>query len=1387
MADENTKPLQGSDPATRGALPARNSPRICAIGASAGGIKALATWFEAIPTDLGVAYVVILHLAPDHISELAAVLQLHTTMPIVQVRGKLPLEPDHVYVVPPDRRLALTDGIIEAVPFDGLHERRAPIDQFFQCIAALYHDGTGIILSGAGADGAVGIKALKEAGGLVLVQDPADADFASMPRTAIATGVVDVVSPIPDLAERFAKIVRSPSWLAGPAMGQETESGEALQSILSLVRVRTGHDFSQYKRTTLMRRIARRMQLTHCESIQDYHRHLQVNAGEAQNLLADILISVTSFFRDPAAFAALSSQIIPALFDGGDPKVPIRIWVPACATGEEAYSIAILLLEQAARCEFRPIIQIFATDIDASALATAREGRYPTSIEGDVSEERLHRFFGREGASYVVQKELRELIVFASHNVLRDPPFTRLDLISCRNLLIYFERPLQTQVCETFHYALKPSRYLFLGTAESADGGLELFTTVDKDNHIFQSKLRAGVRIPSTSHLTVEPQTAGLPARRRRTSYPSSSSPGELHRMALEESAPPSVVVDQEHRIVHFSETAGRYILPTAGPVSTDLKVIARPELRFEIQKVLTRAFSKNEPSFSLPVAVAFNGTVRRIAVQAVPLRKSDQAPHAIVYFLDAGEAEARPEVKEGEATAGAVATIRQLETELQLNREQLRSTIEDYEATNEELRAANEELQSTNEEYRSTAEELETSKEELQSLNEELQTLNAELKLNLKRVTQAHDDLENIITSSTVATLFLDLSLRIRLFTPAVAELFNVAASDIGRPITDFTHHLDYEGLIKDAKKVLKDLGPIENEVVAQGRSFLLRIQPYRTRDNRIEGVVATFIDVTKDRETQGRLRQQAALIDLSPDAIIMRALDGTIRSWSSGAEALYRYSKAEAMGQLTHQLLRTRFPIQLSEILTQLRQSGKWQGEVTHTTRDGRQVIVMSRWQIERNSDNGEEFVLESNIDITDRKAAEQRLAEVNKDLERRVAERTRELGQQMKQREEAQAALAQSQRMESIGQLAGGIAHDVNNLLMVISGNLESAGRASADDKVHSFVKNAMDAVDMGASLTRRLLSLGRRHKATPERLNLNDRVSSIEPLLQRSLGEQITISVWLAKDLGLTLADPVEIDNALLNLALNARDAMPKGGNLSIETSKAEIDAAAAAREPNAKPGDYVVLTVTDTGHGMPPDVLRRAIEPFFTTKEAGKGTGLGLSTVFAMAQSSGGFMVIDSEVGKGTSVRIFLPEAAPGAPADRSRQAEEEVPMGDGEVILVVEDNDAVRKVTLERLEALGYVVIAASTGREAIEILKAGEAVDLVFSDIVMPGGVSGFDVAEWVLSSRPGLRVVLTTGHGEMPASASEAVRQVRVLAKPHTRSQLAETIRDALNVPSI
>lgn len=974
-----------------------SDPLIVGIGASAGGVQALQTFFSNVPVDTDAAFVVIVHLDPDVRSELASILASRTQMPVTQVEDQAKLEGNHVYVIAPNRRLKIADGTIAAFPFEETRAHRAPIDLFFRSLAEHQGSGFAVVLTGAGADGAMGVKAIKEAGGIVLVQDPSEAEYASMPRNAIATEVADFVLPIRELTDQLTELLASPANLVSPLIRPNDE--DTLGRILTHVRARTGHDFSQYKRATILRRISRRAQVTRKESLPEYYAYLRDNVEEAQALFSDFLICVTTFFRDPAAFKSLADNVIPQLFDGKTAGDSIRVWVPGCdATGEETYTIGILLLEEAARRDLAPEIQVFGSDLDVGALAIAREGRFPATIESDLSEERLRRFFQREGDHYRVRRELRDVVLFASHSLLRDPPFSHLDMISCRNLLIYLDRQLQQQVCNTFHYALNPGGFLFLGSSESADHPAGLFRTVDREARIYRSAAAAGDRRPALPVLLGPHQVAArAPVLARSPSLASSVSDTALHRQMLEKIAPPSMLVDESQRAIHLSENAGRFLRPSGGPVSTDATDLVREEFRFDLRAALHRAFERNEATLSMPILAQLDGMPHRVYLQVRPvLQGVDPTRHALVLFIE-GEAVEKTEDGVSESLDGRPAsnqTILQLQEELQLAQNRLRATREESEAANEELRAANEELQSMNEEYRSTAEELETSKEELQSINEELQTVNNELKLKLESVSRAHSDLQNLMAATDVATLFLNPSLRIKRFTPRLLEIFNVTMNDEGRPITDFTHQLEYEDLAEDARSVLEDLTPIEREVKSRkGRWYLVRMRPYRTIDDKIDGVVVTFVDVTERRhaeeaakESAQRLDQEMRLVELSRSPIFVWDFDDGIKQWNRGSEELYGYSREEVVGKPKEKLLMTTVPGSSFKQLRQtLIETGRWSGELHHTAKSGQVLTVES--QIELMTLDDRRLVLESTRDITDRKRWERRRQLLLNELSHRV----------------------------------------------------------------------------------------------------------------------------------------------------------------------------------------------------------------------------------------------------------------------------------------------------------------------------------------------------------------------------------------------------------------
>ena len=833
---------------------------VAGIGASAGGLQAFETFFKNMPPESGVAFVLVQHLDPNHESEMAELLQNHTQMPVTQLSSDTKVEPNHVYIIPPNKRLSIEQGVLKLAERERKRGSHAVIDLFFRALASdRGSDAVCIVLSGTGTDGTQGLKAIKEAGGITFAQSEDDAEYPGMPRSAAATGLVDFVLDASAIPEKLIEVKKHGAQLELPDGNGEMpkDDSEALQRIFTQLKSRTGHDFSNYKRNTVLRRIGRRMQVHGVANLPEYLQYLRGSAGEANELFKELLISVTNFFRDPEAFKTLETEVIPKLFDGKE----VRVWVSGCATGEEAYSIAILLAEHNATLERPRSLQIFASDIDEGALEFARRGVYPDSIATDVSEERLERFFTRQDNSYTVNKRLREMVLFTSHNLVKDAPFSNLDLITCRNLLIYLDASLQEQVYKVFHYALRPGSYLFLGTSETL-GTEELFNEIDRKAKLFgRNPVQAQVAFP----LTPSAQSGeGEDEDEKETAAPSI---GDLAKRALVQYTPVYAVVNKHYDIVHLSKSSGKFLEQPEGAPTRNIVNQAKDGLSIELRTALYRAFRRDEPTQARATTLN-DGTRLNLSVELL----EDAPGHALVVFEE-GEAERSGET-ESPTDEGQQALVEQLEDELTRTRESLQTTIEELETSNEELRASNQELQSMNEELRSTTEELETSKEELQSTNEELITVNDELQNKVEEIAAVNSDLENLISSTDVATLFLDGELRLKRFTPKATEVFNLIQADLGRPFSHVSHALVKKTLDEEAREVLRTLQPVERDAeTADGRSYIVHILPYRTVDNRIDGVVLTLVEVTElvdaQREAANRAGQQAVVANLGQQAL--------------------------------------------------------------------------------------------------------------------------------------------------------------------------------------------------------------------------------------------------------------------------------------------------------------------------------------------------------------------------------------------------------------------------------------------------------------------------------------------------------------------------------------
>ncbi len=964
FTEDNTNSLQRPP-----ALP------IVGIGASAGGLAAFEAFFSGMPHDPTpeMALVLVQHLAPDHKSILAELIRRYTSMHVFEVENGMEVLPNCAYIIPPNRDMTFQNGKLQLIEPIAPRGQRLPIDFFFCSLAKELHErAIGVILSGSGSDGTQGVRAIKALGGMVIAQTPASTEYDSMPRSAIATGLVDY-ELVP--AEMPFYIIAYVAHAFGmPAQGSSIPNSKIRNipsQIYILLRAQTGHDFSQYKHSTINRRLERRMAMHQISTQDEYVQYLQQNPVEIEALFRDLLIGVTGFFRDPEAFTALEQQVIPKLFAGKTIGSVVRVWSPGCSTGEEAYSIAILLQEYLESIQQHFDVQIFATDIDSQAISTARGGHYSPDIVKDISPERLSRFFTAEpeGCAYHIHKSIRDMLIFSEQNVIKDPPFSKIDLISCRNLLIYLGPELQKQLIPLFHYALNPGGFLFLGTSETVGDASDLFITLDRTSKLYQRNdhLRKGqhstvgrfvplmtTNTTLTQSISKEVDFDKLPLR------------GLAEQTILQQSDLSAVLVNTQGDILYLHGRTGQYLEPTPGEASVNNIIkMAREGLRRELSITLHKARSSRKTVRCSGLRVKTNGDFTFVNLKICPVISGQnlllETPLYLVILepmphFDADQVQPLPlspqngesPEKYNEESGVAITALRQ---ELQAKEEYLQAAIEELETSNEELKSSSEEMQSINEELQSSNEELETSKEELQSVNEELTTVNTELQNKLIDLAQANNDMNNLLAGTGIATVFVDQNLCILRFTPATTRIINLMQSDIGRPIGHIVSNMvGYTNLLDDVRTVLDTLLPKELEVqIEEGKWYAMRILPYRTLDNVIEGTVITFVDITEMKKSQELLQKANEQLRLaivardSKDAIVVLDLNGNIIAWNSSAQRTFGWSEKEALTMNVQDIIPPNIREQELENMRWIAKGEKPPSYETHRiTKEGRVVEV-------------------------------------------------------------------------------------------------------------------------------------------------------------------------------------------------------------------------------------------------------------------------------------------------------------------------------------------------------------------------------------------------------------------------------------------------------------
>jgi two-component system, chemotaxis family, CheB/CheR fusion protein len=1185
-------------------------------------------------------------------------------MQVYEVTDGMVVQPNCAYIIPPNRDMAFLNGALQLLEQTAPRGMRLPIDFFFRSLAQDQHErAICIVLSGTGSDGTLGVRAIKGEGGMVMAQNPDSTEYDGMPRSAIATGLVDYELPPAEMpAQLIAYVAHAFGKSPRPATAPPPKAESALKKIFILLRAQTGHDFSQYKPSTINRRIERRMAVHQTESMDGYVKYLQQMPAEVEALFRDLLIGVTSFFRDPEAFKALEEQVIPKLFAGKPAGGMIRVWSPGCSTGEEAYSLAILLAERREELRQSFKVQVFGTDIDSQAIATARAGLYPASIAADISPERLARFFTAEpdGGAYRIHKAIRDLLVFSEQNMIQDPPFSKVDLVSCRNLLIYMGGDLQKKIMPLFHYALNEGGFLFLGTSETVGEFGNLFAALDRKLKLYQRKevFHGAQHVAPDRFLpSMMAMDAAIPRAAAKKAGPGELPLRELTEQALlQQVAPAAVLVNGHGDILYIHGRTGMYLEPSPGAagVSNILKMV-REGLRHDLTTALHKAATGKEIVRCPSLSVRTNGDFTTVNLTVRPVATGPATtPKAPLYLVilehvppDLEPAQNAAALKAGEGVDGpdtdANARIAALKQELRAKEEYLQAAFEELETSNEELKSSNEEMQSVNEEMQSTNEELETSKEELQSVNEELATVNAELQTKVADLSRASNDMNNLFAGTGIGSIFVDHQLRILRFTPAATRIINLIQSDTGRSVGHIVSNLaGYDNLVADTQTVLDTLVPKEVEVrTKEGQWHTMRIVPYRTLDNVIEGAVITFVNITEMKQVE--------------------------------AERI----------KLEHQL--------------------------------------------------------------------------------------------------------QQARKAESLGRMAGAIAHHFNNKLMVVTGNLELALiHAGPNRELSTHLLEAQRATAQAADVSGLMLAYLGQALPKVETFDLAKVCCEVTEAQKSFIPERVALKVEIPAHGPTIKANQTQVRQVLSNLIVNAWEAIGEGDG-EIHASLCTVEAAGTTTlrifpaDWQSGEDSYACLEVSDSGCGISPEQLDLIFDPFYSTKFTGRG--LGLAVALGTVRSYGGAIAVESEPGRGSIFRVFWPIVEPEAQPVQQEETVASRPIIGSGLVLFVDDEVQLRNMAEVMLGLLDFAVIKAAHAGEAIEIFRTRkDEISLVILDLTMPG-MNGWETLAALRALRPDIPVVLASGYDEAKVMEGRHTELPQAfLHKPYSMVELEAALGAAM-----